>query len=84
MRSFGRGSAGGTGRHGRFAVFGEAPIEFGAGIAAIGKHMPQPGIQGFDGFQHIGRPIPVLNAGMMNDRTDEVADCIGDDVACVP
>ena len=76
--------AGGVGAlddlYGPFADFGEAPIEFGTGIAAIGKHMPQPGIQGFDGFERFGCPITVLNAGMMNDRTDEVADCIGDDV----
>ena len=51
--------------NGPFADFGEAPIEFGTGIAAIGKHMPQPGIQGFDGFEHVGRPVAVLNTGMM-------------------
>ena len=51
--------------NGPFADFGEAPIEFGAGIAAIGKHMPQPGIQGFDGFEHVGRPVAVPNTGMM-------------------
>ena len=62
--------------YGPFADFGEAPIEFGAGIAAIGKHMPQPRIQGFDGFEHVGRPVAVLNTGMMNDGTDEVADYI--------
>ena len=77
--------AGGVGAfddlYGPFADFGEAPIKFGAGIATVSEYMPRPGIQGFDGFEHVGRPIPVLNAGMMNDRPDEVADCICDDVA---
>ena len=77
--------AGGVGAlddlYGPCADFGEASIEFGTGIAAVGEYVPQPGIQGFDGFEHVGRPIPILNTGMMNDRTDEVADCIGDDVA---
>ena len=77
--------AGGVGAlddlYGPFADFGEASIEFGTGIAAVGEHVPQPGIQGFDGFEHVGRPIPILNTGMMNDGADEVANCIGDDVA---
>ena len=30
--------------YGPFADFGEASLEFGTGIAAIGKHRPQPGI----------------------------------------
>ena len=77
--------AGGVGAlddlYGPFADFGEASVEFGTGIAAVGEYVSQPGIQGFDGFEHVGRPIPILNTGMMNDGTDEVADCIGDDVA---
>ena len=72
--------AGGVGAlddlYGPFADFGEASVEFGTGIAAVGEHVPQPGIQGFDGFEHVGRPIPILNTGMMNDGTDEVADYI--------
>ena len=80
--------AGGVGAlddlYGPFADFGEASIEFGTGIAAVSEYMPQPGIQGFDGFERFGCPITVLNAGMMNDRTDEVADCIRDDVALAP
>jgi len=67
-----------------FADFGEVSIEFGTGIAAVGESVPQPRIQGFDRFEHVGRPIPILNAGMMNDGADEVADCIGDDVALAP
>jgi hypothetical protein len=62
--------------YGLFADFGEASVEFGTGIAAVGEHVPQPRIQGFDGFEHVGRPIPILNNGMMNDGTDEVADYI--------
>ena len=77
--------AGGVGAlddlNGPVADFGEATFEFGAGITAVSEHTPQPGIQGFYGFEHGGRPIAVLNAGMMNDGTDEVADCIRDDVA---
>jgi len=70
--------------YGPFADFGEASIEFGTGITAVSEYVPQPGIQGFDGFEHVGCPIAVLNAGMMNDGTDEVADCIRDDVALAP
>ena len=80
--------AGGVGAlddlYGPFADFGETSIEFGTGIAAGSEYMPQPGIQGFDGFEHVGRPIPILYAGMMNDGADEVADCIRDDVALAP
>jgi len=67
--------------YGPFADFGEASIEFGTGIAAVGEYVPQPRIQGFDGFEYVGRPVPILNTGMMNDRTDEMTDCIGDDLA---
>ena len=66
---------------GPFADFGESSVEFGTGIATVGKRMPQPGIQGFDGFEDVGHPILVPNTGMMNDGTDKVADCIRDDVA---
>src|SRR5487761_372696 len=80
--------AGGVGAlddlYGPFADFGEASFEFGTGIAAVSEHMFQPRIEGFDGFEYGGRPIAVLNAGMMNDGADEVADCIRDDVALAP
>ena len=80
--------AGGAGTlddlYGPFTDFGEASVEFRTGIAVIGEYVPQPGIWGFNGFEHAGRPIPVLNTGMMNHGTDEVVDCIRDNVALAP
>ena len=58
--------AGGVGAlddlYGLFADFGEASIEFGTGIAAVGEYVPQPRIQGFDGFEHVGRVSAVGSA----------------------
>ena len=42
--------------NGPFADFGEAPIEFGAGIAAIGKHMPYQGYRDLTDLSTSGAP----------------------------
>jgi hypothetical protein len=52
-----------------------------ARIAAIGKHMAQPGIKGADRGEHLHRAITVLDVGGVNAQADEMALRVGDDVA---
>ena len=42
-----------------------------AGVAAIGEHMAQPGEAKTHRFQHIDRPVAVLNIGGVDENEDQ-------------
>ena len=50
-------------------------------IAAVGENMAQPGKAETHGFQHIDRPVAVLDIGGMDQNEYQVAAGVGEDVA---
>src|ERR1700694_2090710 len=51
----------------------ECGLEFVAGVAGIGEDMAQPGKGIADGGEEQGRSIAILDASLMNDRTNQKA-----------
>jgi hypothetical protein len=70
--------------HWPMADFGQRRAQLVAGIAAIGEDMAQPGEAMPDAGEHVGCAVAVLHIGGMDDRPDEEALGIGDDVALPP
>jgi len=64
-----------------FADARQSLAQFISSIATIGKDMAQPGIARTDRSKNAGGAIAILNAGFVNDESDQVALGVGDDVA---
>ena len=64
-----------------FADALQSLAQFISSIATIGKDMAQPGIARTDRSKNAGGAIAILNAGFVNDESDQVALGVGDDVA---
>src|SRR5918997_651974 len=68
-------------RDGPVPKSGDGVAQLVSRIAAIGKDMAQPGIEGADGGEHLHRTVTVLDVGGMNAQSDQMALRISDDVA---
>ena len=55
--------------------------EFGASIATISKDMPQPGKAKAHCFEHIDRPVTVLNISGVDEDEDQKSAGVGKNVA---
>ena len=55
--------------------------QLGAGIAAIGEDVAQPGKAEADRLDHGGSAVPVLNIGGMDQHEKQEAERVGNDVA---
>jgi hypothetical protein len=60
---------------------GQCVAQFGAGIAAIGEHVAQPGKAGADGLKHSGGTVPILHRGAVHNQPHHEAERVGDDMA---
>jgi len=66
------------------ADLAQGAAQLGSGISAVEKDMTQPRESLADGFQHIGRTIPIPDVGAVNQKTDQRTKGIGDDMALAP
>ena len=61
--------------------FLQCALQFGSRITTIGEDITQQRVGDRDGFQQVRRPVPILDIGAVNGKTDQQSEGIGDDMA---
>jgi len=65
-------------------ALGQRRAQLVAGVAAVGKDVPQPGLERASARQNADGAVAILDIGGVNLHADQMAFGVGDDVALAP